>query len=189
MNKNLDFYVRVYDNFLEKDFCKELVENLKLANWVDHKYYDPTTQRHWQSDHELSMCFDASPQHTKYIEDNLWFILEKYVIHDLNEFSWFKSWQKYSHIRYNKYEQHTKMDRHCDHIVTLFENKNSGIPILSMVGLLNDDFEGGDFIMWGDTKIELTAGSVIVFPSNFLYPHEVTSVTSGNRFSFVSWAS
>jgi predicted 2-oxoglutarate/Fe(II)-dependent dioxygenase YbiX len=80
------------------------------------------------------------------------------------------------------------MKQHCDHIHSLFEGERKGIPVLSIVGLLNDDFEGGEFIMWGDEVIPMSAGSVLVFPSNFMYPHRVNPVTKGTRYSFVSWS-
>ena len=79
------------------------------------------------------------------------------------------------------------MRPHCDHIHDLFDGNTKGIPILSIVGSLNNDYNGGDFIMWGNQKIEIPAGSIIVFPSNFMYPHCVTQVTEGTRYSFVSW--
>jgi predicted 2-oxoglutarate/Fe(II)-dependent dioxygenase YbiX len=52
---------------------------------------------------------------------------------------------------------------------------------------MNEDYEGGDFIMWETEKIELPQGSIMIFPSNFMYPHKVTPVTSGTRYSYVSW--
>ena len=57
----------------------------------------------------------------------------------------------------------------------------------SMITYLNDDYEGGEFVMWDDTKIELNAGDLLMFPSNFLYPHVVNEVTKGTRYSYVSW--
>ena len=54
--------------------------------------------------------------------------------------------------------------------------------------MLNDDFEGGDFVMFTDQKIEFNKGDLLVFPSNFLYPHRVEEVKSGTRFSFISWS-
>jgi predicted 2-oxoglutarate/Fe(II)-dependent dioxygenase YbiX len=80
------------------------------------------------------------------------------------------------------------MKEHCDHIHSLFDGERKGIPILSIVGLLNDDYQGGDFIMWGSKKINLKTGDVLVFPSNFLFPHRISPINNGIRYSFVSWA-
>jgi predicted 2-oxoglutarate/Fe(II)-dependent dioxygenase YbiX len=69
----------------------------------------------------------------------------------------------------------------------MFDGNRKGIPTLSIVGVLNDDYEGGEFIMWQDTEIKLKTGDVLIFPSNFLYPHKVNLVTEGTRYSLVSW--
>ena len=39
----------------------------------------------------------------------------------------------------------------------------------------------------GQHTQELKKGSVVVFPSSYTYPHQVTPVTSGERYSVVSW--
>ena len=38
-----------------------------------------------------------------------------------------------------------------------------------------------------DEKYDLTKGDIIVFPSNFMYPHKVEPVTKGTRYSYISW--
>jgi len=47
--------------------------------------------------------------------------------------------------------------------------------------------EGGDFILCGE-KVDLKQGDCVIFPSVFLYPHEVTPVTKGSRYSWVLWS-
>ena len=91
-----------------------------------------------------------------------------------------------SEIRFNKYNPGTEMNPHIDHIRTLFDGKQKGIPILSIIGLLNDDFIGGEFLLCGN-KIELKKNSFLAFPSNFMYPHEVTPIKEGTRYSFAAW--
>lgn len=60
--------------------------------------------------------------------------------------------------------------------------------ILSSVMYLNDNYEGGDieFINSG-VRIKPEAGSIIFFPSNFLYVHEVHPITAGLRYSMPHW--
>ena len=41
------------------------------------------------------------------------------------------------------------MKEHQDHIHSIFDGNEKGIPILSIVGNLNDDFEGSEFICRG----------------------------------------
>ena len=94
---------------------------------------------------------------------------------------------KFSPIRFNKYEVGTMMRRHYDHIHSIFDGKMKGIPIVSIVANLNEDYEGSEFHCRGK-EIRLKTGDILMFPSNFMYPHEVTECTKGTRYSFVSWA-
>jgi predicted 2-oxoglutarate/Fe(II)-dependent dioxygenase YbiX len=60
--------------------------------------------------------------------------------------------------------------------------------ILSCSWLLNDDFEGGEFAFFdGSLKLKMEAGDAVLFPSNFMFPHEVLPVTKGKRSSSVTW--
>lgn len=54
--------------------------------------------------------------------------------------------------------------------------------------MLNDDYEGGEFAFFDRELVyNLKKGSCIMFPSNFMYPHEIMPVTSGTRYSIVTW--
>ncbi len=54
--------------------------------------------------------------------------------------------------------------------------------------ILNDDFEGGEFAFFDrELKYKLEKGDALMFPSNFMYPHEVMFVTKGTRYSIVTW--
>lgn len=65
----------------------------------------------------------------------------------------------------------------------------SGMPrIVSCSFLLNDEYEGGEFGFFDKDKIiRGNKGDAIMFPSNFLYPHEIIPVTSGERYSIITW--
>ena len=65
--------------------------------------------------------------------------------------------------------------------------------MLSAIFFLNDDYEGGELTFkntFDDTveEVEKKAGSIVIWPSNFLFPHAVKPVTSGERFTVVAWA-
>lgn len=64
---------------------------------------------------------------------------------------------------------------------------NMSLRKLSMVVMLNDDFEGGELEIFPYEKIKLKKGMIICFPS-YKY-HKVHSVTKGERWSLVSWVS
>jgi predicted 2-oxoglutarate/Fe(II)-dependent dioxygenase YbiX len=54
--------------------------------------------------------------------------------------------------------------------------------------ILNEDFEGGEFAFFNrEIKYKLKKGDALMFPSNFMYPHEVMPVTKGTRYSIITW--
>jgi len=80
-----------------------------------------------------------------------------------------------------RYERNGFYKKHID------EAGSTG-RILSCSIILNDDFSGGE-MEWFDGSLVIgpTRGSVIMFPSGFLFPHAVLPVTEGVRYSAVTW--
>lgn len=91
-----------------------------------------------------------------------------------------------SRARFNSYGEGQGMAVHVDAIRTLFSGPQRGVPVLSIVGLVQDAEEGGEFYL-SHERMELEPGQAIVFPSALPYPHEVKPVIKGERISFVSW--
>ena len=65
--------------------------------------------------------------------------------------------------------------------------------MFSLILLLNNDYQGGRLVFNNpnfndEYKIETKPGRLIVWPSNFLFPHMVEKVTKGTRYSIVGWA-
>lgn len=181
-------YVKVYENHISSDLCKSACDNLKKINWQEHTFYQTNTDSYVSYDHELSISNDNIPEKEE-INKQVWFALERYILKDFLDFeSWFGGWNGYTLVRFNRYEPTTQMKLHCDHIHSMFDGERKGVPILTILGSLNDDYEGGELMMFGDQKINLPAGAVVVFPSNFMYPHEVKPVKTGIRYSYVSWS-
>ncbi len=64
---------------------------------------------------------------------------------------------------------------------------------ISCIFFVNDEYEGGDLLFKFPNEkesinIKKRKNRMIVWPSNFLYPHCVTPVISGERYSVVAWA-
>jgi len=179
-------YVKVYNNFLSKEFCKSIVEKIKDNNWQTHNFSN-YKNKITQHKNEFLISYDKNKLKQE-LQNNLWYEIEKYIVKDFKKFDgWFNGWNGYTEVRFNKYDKTTEMKEHCDHIHTIFDGTIKGIPTLSIVGCLNEDYEGGEFIMWQTEKIEIPEGAVLIFPSNFMYPHKVNPVTKGTRYSYVSW--
>ena len=63
---------------------------------------------------------------------------------------------------------------------------------LSIIMNLNDNYEGGDLIFTDQKekeikRLKLGKGSIVFFPSNFMYPHGIQPITKGTRYSIVAW--
>lgn len=58
---------------------------------------------------------------------------------------------------------------------------------VSLVGYINDDYEGGElnFRLQG-LNIKPDAGDLFIFPSTFMYPHRAMPVHSGTKYSIVT---
>ena len=129
--------------------------------------------------------FHSRNDSTAWIFDRLNFIIqatnERFYNFDLNGYESFQ-YTTYNADEQGEYNWH--MDMCLNHMPdNMYETRK-----LSMTLQLNDDYEGGEFVMWEDEVIELKQGSVLIFPSNYLYPHKINPVKKGTRYSFVSWA-
>jgi predicted 2-oxoglutarate/Fe(II)-dependent dioxygenase YbiX len=84
-----------------------------------------------------------------------------------------------------KYSKGGNYKVHTDHFTTAPRH-------LSIIMNLNNEYKGGDLV-FTDQKLneikrfKLDKGSVVLFPSNFLYPHTIEPITKGTRYSIVSW--
>lgn len=182
---DLKQYAKVYPNFIPQESCKIIIDRLDETEWAEHSY-SSLDRNHTRKNEKEFLVAAAKFPGIEELNRGIAWMINKYIHEDIN-YKWFDSWQNFHQIRFNKYIEGTFMSTHCDHITTLFDGERAGIPVLTVLGMLNDDFEGGDFLMWNNEKIELPAGSLIIFPSSFMFPHSVTPVTKGTRYSYVTW--
>jgi len=61
---------------------------------------------------------------------------------------------------------------------------------LSISICLNNEYEGGEFVFdipEGKYTIPQNVGDAVIFPSNFMFPHQVNKVTKGTRYALIGW--
>ena len=188
--KNLKDYILHLNNWIPQNILDKTIKELSdNKTWERHTYTSTIDFKasSKNGDKELDVCYGDNLTYSKELHQLTWKALEKYIVIDKIGGKSFIGWSGFSPIRFNRYNKNQIMSKHCDHIVSLFEGKNRGIPILSIVAVLNDNYKGGEFIMFDDYEIKFKAGDLIIFPSVFLYPHLVKPVKKGIRYSFVSW--
>jgi len=93
--------------------------------------------------------------------------------------------EKINQIDLLKYDVGGKYQIHTDHHT--YDSRH-----LSIIINLNDDYEGGDLIFTDQKekeikRLKLDKGSIVFFPSNFMYPHSIEPITKGTRYSIVAW--
>jgi hypothetical protein len=91
-----------------------------------------------------------------------------------------------TNIEILKYQDSGFYTWHVDHFAMIPRT-------LSCVLLLNNDYEGGNLCFRNpngtdEWEVEVKPNRMIIWPSNFLYPHTVKPVTKGTRYSVVAWA-
>jgi hypothetical protein len=187
MNRDILSYVKLFKNELDGSICEKSILQLESADWKQHEFYDPFRKEYAPRSGNLELEMARKHISTRdYLMDKIYKCLFRYT-NDLN-FAWFNGWSGYTEIRYNRYQKNSFMAEHCDHIHDIFDGERQGVPILTVLGLLNDNYSGGEFIMFENITIPLSGSDILVFPSNFLFPHRVEPVKYGIRYSFISWA-
>ena len=187
--KKIEDYI-VVKNTISKDICQSLIDENNKKEWVKHTWYNNQKDKRYSEETKELYVMSCTREQQNKLTPAIIKALEEYQ----NICSWKDSitnsdtWLKqFSRIRFNRYEVGTLMRRHYDHIHNIFDGQRKGVPLVSIVANLNEDYEGSEFVC-RDTKIKLKTGDILMFPSNFMYPHEVTECTKGTRYSFVSWA-
>ncbi len=131
-----------------------------------------------------------------YIPENDYYAKEQISIYQRLESGLKSALDHYSKVLYPFAENNIKGREKSIHILRytsdgfLPAHQDQGIStrVLSAVTYLNDDYEGGEIEFANSgVKIKPPAGSVIFFPSNFLYIHEVHRMTSGQRYALPYW--
>lgn len=190
MNGKLSYDLRDHifklENFLDKEFCKSLIKKLRKLEYSKHTYGDANLNTKISHDNDFDVLYADLPE-CELIAEKIQIALKQYFGH--YGLYWFqlKSVHKFAPIRFNRYKMFTEMRIHADHISTIFDGKEKGIPILTMLCTLNENYKGGELVMFDEQVIPMNTGTLIIFPSNFLYPHAVKPITKGTRYSFVTW--
>lgn len=181
----LDDYIFTLDNVVPEELCDRILEEYR-----DCSFWLPTTVGDGNLNNTLRNCDTINISEGIVIEKN--FDIRKKIDEDfyvcasnaINEYR--KLFPEvasdidtgYGLLRYKEgqfYVQHTDS----------FKSQQRSV---SCSFLLNDDYVGGEFAFFDrEIMIRGSKGSIIMFPSNFMFPHEVMPVISGTRYSIITW--
>ena len=187
-SSKLDDYIIVKKSAIPADICDDIISNIENNDsWSKHSWYNNLEDTiHSEDTQELSVL-DITNQMQELLNPFMMQSFKEYV-DKVKYKNWSELVYQFSTIRFNRYEKGQLMREHHDHIYSLFDGDKKGIPILSIIINFNEGYDGADLVFWDDYVLPLGKGDILMFPSLFLYPHKVTEMKSGVRYSGVSWA-
>ena len=181
--------IHVERGAITPDLCDYIIKDIETREWEKHSWYNLNEEVKSEDTKELDVQYITSD-----LQYSLLSIMNHVASSYVKEYSYKQSYltqsimTMYSPIRFNRYSNGQTMKQHHDHIHSLFDGENKGIPVLSFILNFNDDYEGADLYFWNDYKIPLGKGDVVIFPSLFLFPHGVTEIKKGVRYSGGAWS-
>ena len=184
-NLSADQYVKVYTNLVKKEICEEFSQKIRDE---EHKNEFDSPMTDLLRTGEYVNLFAVKPEFKtfsdKVIRDISSEVGRRYV-KDVRPFYYAygdRLGMSDAHVL-----DYSKDDFFRIHHYHYAESLNFS-RLLTVCVYLNEDYEGGylEFPSIGKT-FGFKTGDVIVFPSNWMYYHGVTPITSGNRYTIVFW--
>ena len=181
--------IHVEKGIIPANLCEYLVEEIEKNEWRPHTWYNNVANSFGSEETMELDVQNITGEHQQLLTP---FMIQAGAAYNaIYSFQCERTQQimnKFSAIRFNRYAPGQIMRQHHDHIHSLFDGNEKGIPVLSFILNLNDDYEGAELFFWDDHVVPLGKGDIIMFPSLFLFPHGVKEATKGKRYSAVSWA-
>jgi predicted 2-oxoglutarate/Fe(II)-dependent dioxygenase YbiX len=185
--------IHVKKGAIPSEVCDSIVSQIKKQPWHKHVWYDYGKNAHDVREKNIELTsgkeldvqactIESQEILTDFITTELTHYIKKYCEVNL------KPVYKFSSLRFNRYSAKQTMIPHIDHIRSLFDGEEKGIPVLSVIINFNNDYKGGELFFWDEHIIPLSKGDIVVFPSLFLFKHGVKAPTEGTRYSAVCWA-
>ena len=183
-------FIKIYDKVLPWNVLSNLIRFANISNFKETKVGGGELER---TDFEIRRTHTSVLSNLDNSLSNVhWFnLLYFYFNENLKKYKFDANILDYDYknifdIEILKYENTGFYTWHVDHF--------AAIPrTMSCILLLNNDYEGGNLCFRnpdgsGEWEVEVKPNRMIIWPSNFLYPHTVKPVTKGKRYSVVAWA-
>lgn len=182
---NLENYIYIVKNALSLSLCDEILNEFKNSDeWQDTFIGSGKVEKSIRNCETIVISFPHVVQKNSEVRhklDNAIFDGAAKCIQEYNNKFPHCNIEEDSGYELLKYPEECFYTQHVDS----FKARPRAI---SCSFILNDDYEGGEFAFFDrEFKYKLEKGDAIMFPSNFMYPHEVMPVTKGTRYSIVTW--
>jgi hypothetical protein len=181
-------FIKIYDDTIPLNVISNLI---RFANVLE--FNEAKISGEDQINFQIRRTYDFSLSNISNSLSNVhWFnLLGFYFTNNLKKYSLDCNIldygiEKINSINILKYKETGFYTWHVDHFAQIPRT-------MSCILLLNNDYEGGNLCFRNpdgskEWEVQVKPGRMIIWPSNFLYPHTVKPVTKGTRYSVVAWA-
>lgn len=184
-HSKLEDYIYIVKNALTLNLCDEILNEFKNGNeWKDTIVGSGQVEKDVRNCESINITFPHVIQKNSEVRhklDNAIFDGASKCIQEYNN--------RFPHclIEEDKGYVLLKYSEGCFYIEHVDSFKAAPRSV-SCSFMLNNDFEGGEFAFFNrELKYKLEKGDAIMFPSNFMYPHEIMPITKGTRYSIITW--
>jgi len=185
---HLKDHIKIYDDFINEEQLKDLMDFAVKQEYYKGRIVTGDNQEVEDKSRRIVEGTSLSPTDKS-----------------MTNVFWFHIIRKLVHAKYKEYSKNLNVDCLNIHPPELLKYTPGGhfrphidhcqvYPrTLSAVVFLNEDYTGGELVFPEHNgpkiyfKVEKKPGRCVIFPSNFLYPHSVTPVETGVRYSIVTW--
>lgn len=186
LSRNLEDYIIKFPNSIPGDLCDSIIKEYKDTDLWHHTTIGKNAELNTEirdvntilisRDDVINLNHDVRKELDHRIFTHVNAAMKKY--NEKFSFALIESDSGYELLRYNVGQKYIQ---HVDHF------KEVPRTLTCVIGL-NDDYEGGEFTFFDkELSMKVEKGTILMFPSSFQYPHSVEPVTSGTRYSIVTW--
>lgn len=194
-HKELASDIFLFTEAIPKELCKQVIDIVeKYPAWEEAKIggNDKTIANSKYRNNKVDYLTTRFGQNSDlyYAHNILGYYLKK-SLEDLNDiyafndkfyskpvFSCINNDEGFQILKYEKGEYYRP------HLDASSENKR----VLSLIIYLNSDYDGGETsFLRQKIKVKGNTGDILIFPSNYCFPHTAEEVKSGIKYTMVTW--
>lgn len=180
-------FIYVFDNVINEKICDSIIEEYEnKEEWRDGLIGNAMVNKEARNCERIgistSEVINKNYNSRKLIDDQI-FNSVSYIINEVRNKNKNLNISEDTGYYLLKYDTGGFIKEHVDSSSSVKNDRYMSCSIC-----LNDDYKGGDFCFFeGELKYKLKKGSAIIFPSFFLFPHEILEITEGKRYSIITW--
>jgi hypothetical protein len=176
-------YILEVKKIVPQTFCK------KIISYFDNNYIDAETVGTGVNK-DVRNCVTRSLLETKSFGEKICLnAIKEKIFHCVDHY------KKKHDIRINKISQLDLLKYDANEFKAGYDfHQDFGSKVterhLSISICLNNEYEGGEFVFdipEGHYTIPQNVGDAVIFPSNFMFPHQVNKITKGTRYALIGW--